>query len=177
MSDQEAQLLEALDELLKAESLDQLGTLYAGTAEQGHEGGAYIWQERFHAAGADHYLRCIMAGNRCVAPGQLIPTPFGDVMAKDVRPTDLLFSYDADAGETTVGMVSAVFRKPPEPIYRVEFSTGEILEASGKHHLLTRAGWCVREAPPANASRMVALGSFVPQHRAWIGSSPSSCRR
>jgi phage terminase large subunit-like protein len=60
----EEELLRELEALLEAESRDQIGSMYAGTAESGHDGGPYIWQERFHAAGADNYLRCIMAGNR-----------------------------------------------------------------------------------------------------------------
>lgn len=135
ISEADAELLRDIEALLVAEEKDKIGTLYAGTAAEGHEGGPYPWQVRFHTVGADSHLRCIMAGNRCVAPDQRIDTTLGTIRADEVRPGHQLASFNFRNQSVGYGTVTACIIKPKEPIYRVQLSNSNWLKAAGNHRV------------------------------------------
>lgn len=58
------ELVELLESYTMLQKQDKLRVEYWGTAEDGHPGGPYPWQKRFHDAGAINVERAIIAGNR-----------------------------------------------------------------------------------------------------------------
>lgn len=55
---------ELVGQIAKSRAENKLRRLYADTHANGHKGGPYPFQVDFHAAGADHAERAIIAGNR-----------------------------------------------------------------------------------------------------------------
>lgn len=66
MTDDEyiAELTKVLDEHKRVREHDQLETLYHDTAANGHAGGPYDWQQKFHEAGCEFAHRAVIAANR-----------------------------------------------------------------------------------------------------------------
>jgi len=64
MDDAATKALELIEELERTENRNKIKYLYAKLAEDGHEGGPYGWQHKWHNAGADSPERAIIAGNR-----------------------------------------------------------------------------------------------------------------
>ena len=64
MDDAATKALELIEELERTENRNKIKYLYAKLAEDGHEGGPYDWQHKWHNAGADSPERAIIAGNR-----------------------------------------------------------------------------------------------------------------
>lgn len=107
--------------------------------------GPYGWQVDFHNAGNENIQRAIIAGNQCVTASQLIDMADGSKKRADlVVVGDAVASWDESSFRVVPGIVSALVRKPAEPIVRIRILSDGVessLETVSRHRILGNQGW------------------------------------
>jgi phage terminase large subunit-like protein len=103
----------------------------------------YPKQVEFHAAGAHHRERLLMASNQCITIDTLIDTASGKRSVRELIETNQPFEILAWDGEKPVTASASVpFRKAGEhPCFRLTMADGQWVECSVNHRILTVHGW------------------------------------